>query len=83
MNGGLCGVCGDSFSSLRENEDGGLYASGAVVRRYRSGSRVTMVADLVTPKGGYFEVKLCPRDQLSTYVTQACFDAFTLKVTPF
>ncbi|GFR97682.1 cell wall integrity and stress response component 4-like [Elysia marginata] len=80
INGGLCGVCGDPFSGLRENEDGGLYASGGVVRRYRSGSRVTMVADLVVPKGGYFEVKLCPRDQLATMVTQECFDAFTLKI---
>ncbi|RUS82293.1 hypothetical protein EGW08_009925, partial [Elysia chlorotica] len=78
-NAGLCGVCGDSFYGPRDNEDGGLYASGGVVRRYRSGSLVTMVADVIVPKGGYFEVKLCPRDQLTTLVTQACFDAFTLK----
>jgi len=37
-NGGKCGVCGDPFIGPRENEAGGLYATGTIVRTYKVGN---------------------------------------------
>ncbi|XP_035827609.1 uncharacterized protein LOC118478313 [Aplysia californica] len=79
LNGGRCGVCGDAYTGSRDNELGGRYDSGIIARRYRMGSDVTMVVDVLAPRGGYFEVKLCPRDDPNVPVTQDCFNGYPLR----
>ncbi|KAA0201215.1 hypothetical protein HAZT_HAZT003907, partial [Hyalella azteca] len=38
VNGGRCGVCGDSWElQPRPHEVGGLYATGIIVRNYSTG----------------------------------------------
>ena len=39
MNGGECGVCGDSLSEAepRDHEAGGRFATGTIVREYTQG----------------------------------------------
>lgn len=83
INRGQCGVCGDPHNAPRDNQLGGRYDSGIIARRYRFGSDVTMVADLLSAKGGYFEVKLCPRNDPKVAVTQACFDQYPLQVSKY
>ena len=34
-NGGKCGVCGDAWGGPRDNEAGGKYATGILVRHYK------------------------------------------------
>ena len=34
---GKCGVCGDAFDGIRENEAGGIYATGTIGRNYTRG----------------------------------------------
>ena len=36
-NGGKCGICGDPWDGLRENEAGGRYAKGIITRNYTEG----------------------------------------------
>lgn len=35
LNGGKCGVCGDPWNGRRENEAGGKYATGTIVKVYK------------------------------------------------
>jgi len=39
FNGGKCGICGDPFNQThpRDNEDGGIYDAGIIVRSYHAG----------------------------------------------
>ena len=36
-NGGKCGICGDPWDGVRENEAGGRYATGTISRQYTEG----------------------------------------------
>lgn len=36
-NGGKCGICGDPWDGVRENEAGGRYATGIISRKYKEG----------------------------------------------
>lgn len=38
--GGKCGICGDAFSSRRDHETGGKYATNLIVREYFQGSSI-------------------------------------------
>ena len=46
QNGGQCGVCGDPYQGPHENEAGGRYATGTIVRAYTSGQIVQVHVQL-------------------------------------
>ncbi|KAL5016883.1 hypothetical protein ScPMuIL_006472 [Solemya velum] len=54
VNGGNCGVCGDSASGIRDNEAGGRYATGVISRCYPAGTSFIQVKVEITAnhKGG-------------------------------
>lgn len=43
VQNGRCGVCGDPYQGPRENEAGGKYASGVIVRNYTEGQHIQVV----------------------------------------
>ncbi|XP_067659367.1 uncharacterized protein [Haliotis asinina] len=74
-NGGRCGICGDAYDSFpRENEVGGRYANGIIVRSYRAGSDIMVTVRLTTYHKGYFEFRLCPESNTSGDATGDCLD---------
>lgn len=45
--GGKCGTCGDPYDApVRENEAGGIYATGAIGKRYKRGDIIKVGQDL-------------------------------------
>lgn len=42
-NQGRCGVCGDPYQGPRENEAGGKYANGIIVRHYTESQTIDAV----------------------------------------
>lgn len=80
-NGGRCGVCGDAWDlpRPRAGEEGGRFATGLLVRRYRRGQAVTVSADITANHRGYFELRVCRRESEGTPVTQACLDRHLLR----
>ncbi|XP_005092247.1 uncharacterized protein LOC101851474 [Aplysia californica] len=74
QNGGLCGVCGDPYDGQRDNEAGGKYANGIIVRNYTEGAIINVYIDLTTSHLGWFEFRLCPNNDIHKPVTQECLD---------
>ena len=62
MNGGKCGVCGDPYNAPepRDNEYGGKYGLGVIVRKYNPGSEILIRIELTASHMGYFEFRVCP-----------------------
>ncbi|XP_048247979.1 nuclear pore complex protein Nup98-Nup96-like [Haliotis rufescens] len=80
-NDGKCGVCGDPWDGQRENEAGGKFAKEIIVtRHYTSGSDVTMVVEMLAPRGGYFELRLCSVADSTLPVTQECLNQHPLEI---
>ncbi|XP_059486939.1 uncharacterized protein LOC132203292 [Neocloeon triangulifer] len=80
-NGGKCGICGDAWDmpTPRPHEQGGIYGQGVIVRRYNPGSNITVRVELTANHQGFFEFRLCPKNQPSkTEVTQDCLDKYVL-----
>ncbi|XP_021357189.1 uncharacterized protein LOC110452820 isoform X2 [Mizuhopecten yessoensis] len=81
INGGKCGVCGDPMNGPREHEAGGKYATGTIVRHYSEGQTITVNVQITASHKGYFEFRLCPHNNPSTRVSQACLDQHVLQQT--
>ncbi|XP_046551505.1 mucin-5AC-like [Haliotis rubra] len=81
VNGGKCGVCGDPWNAKRENEAGGKYANGIIVRKYKKGETITINIDLTANHLGYFQFRLCPHNSPQTPVKQECLDRHLLRLT--
>ncbi|KAH3884486.1 uncharacterized protein LOC127832630 [Dreissena polymorpha] len=79
QNGGRCGVCGDPFNGVRENEAGGRYATGTIARHYSEGQTITVTIDVTTNHGGYFEFRICPTNNLRNPATEACLNQNLLR----
>ncbi|KAJ8674245.1 hypothetical protein QAD02_005507 [Eretmocerus hayati] len=78
-----CGVCGDSYNTIqpRPNENGGLYGTGIIVRRYRRGQRIKVLLDLTASHKGFFEFSVCPLQGAKDIETEQCFKQYPLKFT--
>lgn len=76
MNNGQCGVCGDPFNAPlpRDNEYGGKYGLGVIVRKYNPGSEINLRIELTASHMGYFEFRVCP----DKAATQDCLDKHVL-----
>ncbi|EFA07374.1 uncharacterized protein LOC656897 [Tribolium castaneum] len=61
LNGGRCGVCGDTYSDPhpQDNENSGKYGSGKIVRTYEAGSVINVDVWLSKNHLGSFEFSLC------------------------
>ncbi|XP_011429461.3 uncharacterized protein [Magallana gigas] len=77
-NGGKCGICGDPWDGVRENEAGGRYATGIISRRYTEGQIIDVKVKITASHMGYFEFRLCPNNNVHKPATQACLDQYVL-----
>ncbi|XP_063437560.1 uncharacterized protein LOC134718773 [Mytilus trossulus] len=82
INKGQCGVCGDPHDAVsRQNESGGKYANGIIVRRYRQHRKfINITLDITSNIGGHFEFRLCPHNNVTKVVTQECLDRNRLTI---
>ncbi|XP_013390218.1 uncharacterized protein LOC106158689 [Lingula anatina] len=80
VHGGKCGVCGDPWQGPRENEAGGLYATGTIVRQFTMGEYMPIVLEITAPHRGWFEFRLCPHNDPSTPITQECLNQYKLPI---
>ena len=80
QNNGKCGVCGDPYQGPHDNEPGGRYANGIIVRKYEVGDVIEAVIELTASHKGYFMFKLCQNDDPTARVSHACFDRHVLRV---
>ncbi|XP_045180175.2 uncharacterized protein LOC123539591 [Mercenaria mercenaria] len=79
INNGRCGVCGDPYQGPRENEAGGKYATGTIVRSYKEGQQINVEIEItVAHNGGWSEFRICPNNDVNKAVTQQCLDQFLL-----
>lgn len=80
-NNGQCGVCGDAFDAPKphDNEYGGKYGLGVIVRKYNPGAEFLIRIELTASHMGYFEFRVCP-DKAGT---QECLDKYLLVRTSF
>ncbi|XP_041374514.1 uncharacterized protein LOC121387457 [Gigantopelta aegis] len=81
VNHGKCGVCGDPWDGARENEAGGIYATGTIVRHYKQGQIINVTIDVTANHRGYFEFRICPNNDPEKSVTQKCLDQYLLEQT--
>ncbi|XP_064087986.1 uncharacterized protein LOC135202496 [Macrobrachium nipponense] len=80
-NGGKCGPCGDPWDMKqpRDNEEGGKYGLGVIVKKYKHSSIMTVGVELTANHRGFFEFRLCPHNQPRVPVTNECLDQNVLK----
>lgn len=76
LNQGKCGICGDRFDGPRENEVGGRYATGIIVRNYVQGETISVSVEITTSHLGHFEFRICPYNNPNREVTQDCLDRY-------
>ncbi|KAL3866013.1 hypothetical protein ACJMK2_043354 [Sinanodonta woodiana] len=79
-NNGKCGVCGDPYQGPRDNEAGGKYARGIIVRHYTTGQIIEVTVELTANHQGYFEFRICPHDDLTHPLTQECLNKTLLTI---
>ncbi|XP_005092248.1 uncharacterized protein LOC101851710 [Aplysia californica] len=79
VNQGRCGVCGDPYDGPRENEAGGTFANGIIVRQYQEGDIINVKVQLTKSHLGWFEFRLCPNNNVNRAVTQECLDSNLLE----
>ncbi|KAH6926995.1 hypothetical protein HPB50_024974 [Hyalomma asiaticum] len=80
QNGGKCGVCGDPWHQRqpRNNEAGGKYAKGIIVRRYKRGDVMKASVQLTANHRGFFEFRLCPVNDPKVAATDECMSKHPL-----
>ncbi|KAK4323853.1 hypothetical protein Pmani_005492 [Petrolisthes manimaculis] len=80
-NSGKCGPCGDPWHlpQPRDNEGGGKYGRGVIVKTYKHSSVVILGVELTANHRGYFEFRICPHNQPNRPVSNQCLDKYVLK----
>ncbi|KAJ8664866.1 hypothetical protein QAD02_006528 [Eretmocerus hayati] len=81
-NNGTCGPCGDDFANSvpRDNENGGKYGTGIIVKLYEMNQVIDIEVDLTANLGGHFEFSICDLYQLDTpYEYENCFKPLLLE----
>ena len=72
--GGKCGICGDPWGGLKENETPGKYATGTIVATYTQGQNIDVSVRITSNHKGWFEFRLCENNDLTNDKDQSCFD---------
>ena len=62
---GKCGVCGDPYDGPRDNEAGGMYASGIISAHYSPGDVMEVFLDIHANHDGWNEWRLCPNNDVN------------------
>ncbi|XP_045121784.1 uncharacterized protein LOC123510572 [Portunus trituberculatus] len=80
-NGGKCGPCGDPFQSPqpRDNEGGGKYGRGVIVKKYKHSSVAVIGVELTANHRGFFEFHICPHNNPLRPVSEKCLQQHLLK----
>ena len=78
--GNKCGVCGDPWDGIRENEAGGRYATGTLSKKYIMNSEIRVQVQITANHRGWFEFKLCPNNNFTKPVHQTCLDKYPLAI---
>jgi len=74
VNGGKCGICGESYSGQKKFEKGGSLYRDLVVAKYSKGAKIDVEVELTANHLGYFEFKICNVDGSKSDATQQCLD---------
>ncbi|KAK3599271.1 hypothetical protein CHS0354_012882 [Potamilus streckersoni] len=74
VNDGKCGTCGDPYDGPQENEAGGRYAKGIIVRTYEKEAVIDVKVQMTAVHLGWFEFRICPHNDVNTPVSQACLN---------
>lgn len=78
---GKCGTCGDAYDAeVRDNEAGGIYATGVIGRNYTRGQVITVQIRLTASHLGNFQFKICPHNNPKVPVTQECLNQHKLNL---
>ncbi|KAL6421233.1 hypothetical protein ACFW04_013654 [Cataglyphis niger] len=64
----------------RPNENGGKYGTGTIVKYYKPGQMIELVARLTANHGGYFQYSICPLNYTKELETEECFAKYPLKM---
>mgnify|MGYP000665179258 CR=1 FL=1 len=73
QSGGKCGVCGDPYDGPFENDKGGVYDTGIIVRHYPVGHReIEVKTEITAHHKGYITFKLCPNNEAP--LTEECLE---------
>ncbi|KAK3106161.1 hypothetical protein FSP39_014004, partial [Pinctada imbricata] len=80
VNKGKCGVCGDPYQGPLDNEPGGKYANGIIVKTYTPADVIPVEVEITAPHKGYMEFRLCPNDDPNERITQECLDDYVLHI---
>ncbi|XP_003696457.1 uncharacterized protein LOC100865713 [Apis florea] len=82
QNKGKCGECGDDYavSRPRSNENGGLYGTGVIVKRFKLGQNINVKLKLTDNRFGTFKFNLCPLNETFNLETEECFDQYPLRL---
>nr|XP_045600858.1 uncharacterized protein LOC123759683 [Procambarus clarkii]XP_045600859.1 uncharacterized protein LOC123759683 [Procambarus clarkii] len=80
-NGGKCGPCGDPWHlpQPRDNEGGGKYGRGVIVKKYKHSSTVQLGVELTANHFGFFEFHLCPHNNPARPATDECLNKYILQ----
>ncbi|XP_076637607.1 uncharacterized protein LOC143349881 [Colletes latitarsis] len=75
QNGGKCGECGDNYvlPRPRPNENGGIYGTGLIVRRYNRSETINVNVKLTANHRGTFKFDLCLLKRSNELETEDCF----------
>ncbi|KAH3746829.1 hypothetical protein DPMN_181246 [Dreissena polymorpha] len=78
-SGGKCGLCGDPYNGPFENDRGGPFDTGVIVRHYPAGLGVIDVKfEISAFHKGYVTFKLCPNNDM--VLTKECLDRHPLTI---
>ncbi|GAB1608443.1 uncharacterized protein LOC115214156 [Argonauta hians] len=79
-NEGKCGVCGDPYNGVRENEVNGKYARGIVVKNYTQGEQIEAEVQLTANHLGWFMFSVCPKKKYNDPEPLQCFEDHPLEI---
>ena len=72
-HGGRCGFCGDPVQGPFENDKGGVYDTGVIVRHYPVGlQEIEVKIEITAYHKGFFTFKLCPNNDGP--ITEECLN---------
>ncbi|XP_050410035.1 uncharacterized protein LOC126824727 [Patella vulgata] len=80
-NNGQCGVCGDPWDAAEKpHEAGGIYATGQIVRTYKTGALITATVQITANHMGYFEFRICVNNDVTKPATHECLNKHLLEL---
>ncbi|XP_050408925.1 uncharacterized protein LOC126823898 [Patella vulgata] len=80
-NNEQCGVCGDPWDAeVKPHEAGGIYATGQIVRTYKTGAHITATVELTANHMGYFEFRICVNNNVTKPATHECLNKHLLEL---